>query len=52
MKKFIVKLYYETKIEAYNEEDAKQKFFEDYVYDIQSNADTFIDGNLTIKKID
>lgn len=48
MPKFKCLVQYSCIIDADDEESAREKFFEDEVYDTQSDAETFIADNLTV----
>ena len=50
MKKFIVKMDYQIEIEANNEDEAYEKFFEGVETEPQQTLATFVSDNLTIKE--
>jgi len=51
MPKYKIKVKFEIEIRAKDEEEAIKTFWNDTVYDIQSEPASFIDDNLTIKQI-
>jgi len=52
MPKYKITIEYDTEIEADDEEQAVMNFFNDEVYDTQSDADSFISQNLTVEELE
>ncbi len=50
MKKYKIVLHYEETIKAKDEQEAEEKFYNDTVYDSQSDAESFLMDNLTVKE--
>lgn len=51
MKNYLITFKYTEEIEAENETEARDKFWENTIYDTQSDTGTFIERNLKIKEI-
>lgn len=51
MPTYKIKINYETEIEALDEQEAIKDFWQNTIYDTQTDEATFINDNLTIKEI-
>ena len=52
MKKYLIKLDYEEEINAESKEDAIIQFFDQIIYDTQSDPASWLESQLMVKKIE
>jgi len=48
--RFRIKVEYEEEVEAESEDAARMIFFDNTVFTVQSNAESFIEDNLTVER--